>query len=102
MSSTVSSWSFVEFRDCDFDRLDNSSSWFESRDKDVDRFGKIGSDSTVGTGGGALLGGEPEDSRFVARKNSSAEPALFFKHGADKQYSESTLSFRQLKSNFLG
>lgn len=58
----------------------------------------MGSDSMAGTGGGGLLGGEPEDSRFVAKKNSSTGPALFFKHGTKKQYRESYLSSRQLKS----
>ena len=31
----------------------------------------------IGIGGGALFGGEPEDSGVVARKKSSAVPTLF-------------------------
>ena len=47
-------------------------------DSDFDRFDRMGDGAKAGAGGGALFGGEPEDSGFVAKKNSSTEPALFF------------------------
>lgn len=75
----------MELRDCDLDKLDSSSACVELRDRDVDRFDKMGNGTTTGMDGGALLGGEPEDSRFVAKKNSSTEPALFFSRGTNKK-----------------
>lgn len=44
----------------------------------MERLDKIGVATTSGTSGGSLRGGEPEDSGCVTRKNSSADPALFY------------------------
>nr|GMD65387.1 hypothetical protein Iba_chr12cCG4910 [Ipomoea batatas]GMD71921.1 hypothetical protein Iba_chr12fCG3560 [Ipomoea batatas] len=64
---------------------DCSSTDIESRGSSVERVGKIGRGVATGTGGGALLGGEPDDSGFVAKKNSVVEPALFFKNKSNNK-----------------
>ena len=58
------------------DKLESSSNGSVSIDSDVESVGKIGDGVEIGTGGGNLLGGKPDCSGFVARKNSSVEPAL--------------------------
>nr|GMD59621.1 hypothetical protein Iba_chr12aCG3240 [Ipomoea batatas]GMD67592.1 hypothetical protein Iba_chr12dCG1000 [Ipomoea batatas] len=64
---------------------DCSSTDMESRGSSVERVGKIGRGVATGTGGGALLGGEPDDSGFVAKKNSVVAPALFFKNKSNNK-----------------
>lgn len=76
MPSTVNSCCCVELRDGDLDRLDISSNGSVSTGSEVENAGKIGDGVEIGTGGGNLLGGEPDSSGFVARKNSAVEPAL--------------------------
>lgn len=78
MSSTVSSLACEVLRDCDFDMLRDSSIGSLSIGSEMERLDKIGVAPTSGTSGGGLRGGEPDDSGAVTRKNSSAEPALFF------------------------
>lgn len=37
----------------------------------------MGDGAKTGIGGGALCGGDPEDSEFVTKKNSSVEPVFW-------------------------
>lgn len=76
MSSTVSSLSCVELKDSDLDAADTIGDGAKAGGGVVTGTG--GGVKTV-MGGGALLGGEPEDWGFVTKKNSSAEPPLFWK-----------------------
>lgn len=58
--------------DSDFGRLDRIGDGAIIGDGDSDG-------AKRGTGGGALFGGEPEDSGSVTKKNSSLEPVTFWK-----------------------
>lgn len=64
MSSTVNSLSCAESRDSDLDRLeaieDGGKAWGGVETA-------IGGTAVIGTGGGGLLGGEPEDSGSVTK-----------------------------------
>lgn len=79
MSSTVSSLRCEELRDWDIDKLAGSSACSPSRGSEIERLENTGVGTTTGIHGGVLRGGEPEDSGFVTRKNSSVTPALFLR-----------------------
>lgn len=85
ISSTVSSWTCWELNDSDLVTVDltgedaKSGTGDGSRGADEDKKERMGGDVKAGTHGGALLGGEPEDSVFVTKKNSSVVPVLFYK-----------------------
>lgn len=85
MSSTVSSFSWVELNDSDLDTADTSGD-----DANIGGGVEMGIVGGVekGTGGGALFGGEPEDSGFVTKKNSSADPPLFWNRQNDQAYKD--------------
>lgn len=94
MSSTVSSWTCAELKDSwtcaelkdsDLDTFDKAGD--EAKSLGGERIGavatsvagvKTGGEVNSGTGGGALFGGEPEDSGFVTKKNSPIDPVLFW------------------------
>ena len=61
----------MESKDSDLDTVDTTGDGAKTGADGV------GIDMEAGIGGGALLGGEPENSVFVTKKNSPAEPPLF-------------------------
>lgn len=90
MSSTVSSRTCGELKDSALDTLDKTGDGATLGTGDGtegigdDMKEEIAGAVKAGTCGGTLLGGEPEDSGFVTRKNSSLEPVLFYKRKKKK------------------